>query len=114
MICDETNHKYRLVLLCVCVSAEVSSLTALVGPHMQLLGQLRYDQECPPTLTLLGFENITKNMVSNVDNVFSLCPQQVTHNVRGTWECKDSIISCHFGHLVVSQLDMANRYRMNY
>lgn len=56
-------------------------LTALVSPHMQLLGQLRYHQERPPTLTLLRFENVTKNVVSDVDDVLSFSAQQVTDDV---------------------------------
>lgn len=63
------------------MSVYVSSLTALVSPHMQLLGQLRYHQESPPALTLLGFENVTKNVVSNVDDVLSFSTQQVAHDV---------------------------------
>lgn len=63
------------------MSVYVSSLTALVSPHMQLLGQLRYHQESPPALTLLGFENVTENMVSNVYNVLPFSTQQVTHDV---------------------------------
>lgn len=58
-------------------------LTALVGPYMKLLGQLRYNQECSPALTFLGLEDITKNMIPNVNDILPLCPQQVTHNVRG-------------------------------
>lgn len=59
----------------------VLSLTALVSPHMQLLGQLRYHEESPPALTFLGFEDVTENVVSDVDNVLSFSTQQVTHNV---------------------------------
>lgn len=51
---------------------------------MQLLGQLRYDQERPPALTLLRFENVTKNVVSDVDDVLSFSTQQVTDDVRRT------------------------------
>lgn len=58
--------------------------TALVGPHMQLLGQLRNHQERPPALTLLRFENVTKNVVSDVDDVLSFSTQQVTDDVRRT------------------------------
>lgn len=48
---------------------------------MQLLRQLRNHQESPPALTLLRFENVTKDVVPNVDDVFSFSSKQVTHNV---------------------------------
>ncbi len=63
------------------MSVYVSSLTALVSPHVQLLGQLRYNQERPPALTFLGLEDVSKDMVPDVDYVLPLGPQQVTHNV---------------------------------
>lgn len=56
-------------------------LTALVSPHMKLLGQLRYDQERSPALALLGLENVSKNVVSNVDDVLSFSTQQVANDV---------------------------------
>lgn len=58
---------------------------------MQLLGQLRYHQECPPTLTLLRFENVTKNVVSNIDDVLSFSTQQVTDDVWRTWDTFQNI-----------------------
>lgn len=73
------------------MSVYASSLTALVSPDMQLLGQLRYHQESPPALTLLGFENVTENVVSDVDDVLSFRTKQVTHDVRRTWEYKYGI-----------------------
>lgn len=57
------------------------SITALVGPHVQLLGQLRDDQECPPALPLLGLEDVSEDVVANIHNVLSLGAQQVAHNV---------------------------------
>lgn len=80
------KHSAKLALphvctLCVIMSQVLSRLTALVGPHVKLLGQLRYNQECSPALTFLGFEDISKNMVPDVYYVLSLGPQQVTHNV---------------------------------
>lgn len=69
------------VCLYVCV------LTALVSPNVQLLGKLRYHQESPPALTLLGLQNVSKNVVTNVDDVLSFDAQQITHNVRRT--CKN-------------------------
>lgn len=69
------------VCLCVCV------LTALVSPNVQLLGKLRYHQESPPALPLLGFQNVSKNVVTNVNNVLSFDAQQIAHNVRRT--CKN-------------------------
>lgn len=62
-------------------SARVHRLTALIGPHVQLLGQLGYNQERPPALTLLGFEDVSKDMVPNVDDVLPFSAQEVTHNV---------------------------------
>lgn len=59
-------------------------LTALVGPNVQLLGQLRYHQESPPALTLLGFKNVSKDVVTNVDDVLSFDAQQIAHNVGRT------------------------------
>lgn len=56
-------------------------LTALVGPNVQLLGKLRYDQESSPALTLLGFKNVSKDVVTNVDDVLSFDAQQIAHNV---------------------------------
>lgn len=67
--------------MAVCVYVFVYALTALVSPHMQLLGQLGYNQERPPALTLLGLEDVSKDMVPNVDYVFPLGSQQVTHNI---------------------------------
>lgn len=63
-------------------------LTALVGPNVQLLGKLRYHQESPPALTLLGLQNVSKNVVPNVDNVLSFDAQQITNNVRRTCKSK--------------------------
>lgn len=65
------------IYVCVyCIfNGSVCNLTALVCPHMQLLGQLRYDQESPPALALLWFENVTKNVVSDVEDVFSFGTQ---------------------------------------
>ena len=65
----------------VCVFLLVCSLTALVSPYVQLLGQLRYNQECPPALTFLGLEDVSKYMVPYVHYVLPLGPQQVAHNV---------------------------------
>lgn len=69
------------ILLVLCVRVGEFFLTALVGPDMQLLGQFRYDQESPPALTLLGFEDVTENVVSNVDDVLSFSTQQVADDV---------------------------------
>lgn len=66
------------------------SLTALISPHMKLLGQLWYHQESPPALTLLGLENVTENVVSDVDDVLSFSTKQVAHDVRRT--CKDNCV----------------------
>lgn len=55
---------------------------------MKLLGQLWYDQESSPALALLGFQNVTKDVVTNVDNIFAFCTQQVTYDVRRTCGCK--------------------------
>lgn len=55
--------------MCVCV------LTTLVSPNVQLLGKLRYHQESPPALTLLGLQNVSKNVVTNVDDVLSFDAQ---------------------------------------
>lgn len=60
---------------CVCV------LTALVGPNVQLLGKLRYDQKGPPALTLLGLKDVSKDVVTDVDDVLSFDAQQIAHNV---------------------------------
>lgn len=65
----------------------VCVLTALVSPNVQLLGKLRYHQESPPALTLLGLQNVSKNVVTNIDNVLSFDAQQIAHNVRRT--CKN-------------------------
>ncbi len=62
----------------------VYTLTALVSPHVQLLGEFRYNQERPPALTLLGLEDVSKDVVPDVDDVLPLGPKQVTHNIRGT------------------------------
>lgn len=61
--------------------ARVGGLTALIGPHVQLLGQLGYHQERPPALALLGFENVSKDMVPDVDYVLPFSSEQVAHNV---------------------------------
>lgn len=75
---------FFLISLCVllaCVYPLVFALTALVGPHMQLLGQLGYHQERPPALTLLGLQDVSKDVVPDIDDVLPLGSQQVTHNV---------------------------------
>lgn len=73
----------------------VCVLTALVSPNVQLLGKLRYHQESPPALTLLGLQNVSKNVVTDVDDVLSFDAQQIAHNVRRT--CKNK-------HIRLSQL----------
>ena len=70
---------YAGVCVCVC------GLTALVGPDVQLLGQLGDDQESPPALALLRLQDVPENVVPDVDYVLPLGPQQVTHHVRGAW-----------------------------
>jgi hypothetical protein len=52
---------------------------------MQLLGQLGDDEEGPPALAFLGLEDVPEDVVSDVDYVLPLGPQQVTHDVRRTW-----------------------------
>ena len=64
-----------------CVYVLVYRLTAFVGPHVQLLCQLRYNQERPPALAFLGLEDVSKDVVANVHYVLPLGPQQVAHNV---------------------------------
>lgn len=71
----ETFNVGKCATLCMHV------LTALVGPNVQLLGKLRYHQESPPALTLLGFKNVSKDVVTNVDDVLSFDAQQIAHNV---------------------------------
>lgn len=64
-----------------CGSPRVRRLTALIGPHVQLLGQLGDDQERPPALTLLGLEDVSEDVVPDVDDVLPFSAQQVTHDV---------------------------------
>ncbi|TNN71211.1 hypothetical protein EYF80_018559 [Liparis tanakae] len=73
--------------VCIPVS-EVSEykLTALVGPHVQLLGELGDHQERPPALPLLGLEDVSEDVVPDVDDVLPFGRQQVAHDVGGTWE----------------------------
>lgn len=66
------------------VRIHVYRLTALVGPHVKLLGQLGYNQERPPALTFLRLEDVSKDMIPDVDYVLPLGSQQVTHYVGGT------------------------------
>lgn len=57
-------------------------LTAFVCPDVQLLRQLGDHQEGPPALALLGFEDVSKDMVSDVQDILPFGPQQVTDCVR--------------------------------
>lgn len=57
------------------------SLTTLVGPDVQLLGQLRNHQERSPALALLRLEDVSEDMVPDVQNVLPFGSQQVTHDV---------------------------------
>lgn len=66
-------------------------LTALVSPHMQLLSQLRNHQKCSPALTFLWLEDVSKDVVTDIQNVLPLCSQQITHYVRGTWREKQTV-----------------------
>lgn len=85
-----TQNKYVL-LTCSVKQANgwlywyMATLTAFVRPNVQLLSQFRNHQECPPSLTLLGLKNISKNVIPNVHNILSFCSKQVTHNVRRAW-----------------------------
>lgn len=63
------------------MSVHVFRLTAFVGPHVQLLGQLGYDEERPPALALLGLEDVSEDVVPDVHDVLPLGSQQVTHDV---------------------------------
>jgi len=56
-------------------------LTLLLVPHSQLLVELRYDEERLPALTLLGFEDVSKDVVADVEDVFPSDVQQVTDDV---------------------------------
>lgn len=53
-------------------------LTAFVSPDVQLLRQLGDHQEGPPALALLGFEDVPKDVVSDVQDILPFGPQQVT------------------------------------
>lgn len=57
-------------------------LTAFVCPDVQLLRQLWDHQEGPPALALLGFEYVSKDMVSDVQDILPFGTQQVTDCVR--------------------------------
>lgn len=57
-------------------------LTTFVRPDVQLLRQLGDHQEGPPALALLGFEDVSKDMVSDVQDIFPFGTQQVADCVR--------------------------------
>lgn len=61
-------------------------LTLLLLPQLHLLRELWYDQESLPALTLLGFENVSKDVVANIENVFTFDLQQITDDVRRSCE----------------------------
>lgn len=58
-------------------------LTAFVCPDVQLLRQLGDHQKGPPALAFLGFEDVSKDMVSDVQYILPFGPEQVTDCVRG-------------------------------
>lgn len=57
-------------------------LTFPLLPHLQLLGELRHDQEGLPALTLLGFEDVAEDVVPDVEDVLPFDVQQVADAVR--------------------------------
>lgn len=56
-------------------------LTFLLLPHFQLFGELRDHQEGLPALTLLRFEDVAEDVVSNVEDVLPPDVQQVADDV---------------------------------
>lgn len=82
---------WKVILISEILFAEIDStqhfhrLTALVGPNVQLLSQLRNHQERSPALTLLRLQDISKDVVTDVQDVLSFCSQQITNYVWWTW-----------------------------
>ncbi|TNN71337.1 hypothetical protein EYF80_018415 [Liparis tanakae] len=60
----------------------LSGAAAQQAAHLALLDELRYDEESLPALTLLGFEDVSKDVVPDVEDVFPSDVQQVTDDVR--------------------------------
>jgi len=78
--------------MCVLVSLAKHDIQALelrkegtlVSPDVELLNQFRNDQERTPSTDLLGLENVPKDVVTNVENIFSLSPNQLRENITRT------------------------------
>ncbi len=58
------------------------TLTGFVGPHAQLLHKLRNHQESLPALTFLWLEDIAKDVIPHIEDVFPPNIQQITDNIR--------------------------------
>ena len=54
---------------------------AFFCPHAHLLHQLRDDEEGAPATDFLGLENVTIDVVSNVQDIFTSSSQQLGYDI---------------------------------
>lgn len=60
---------------------QLSEKCALLSPHMQLTHQLRHYQECPPPTNLLALEDVTEDVVPNIQHILTLGSHQVSEHI---------------------------------
>jgi len=58
------------------------------SPHMQLVHELRHNQERSPATNLLRLENVAEDMIANVQNVFAFGSDKRRENVARTWKMR--------------------------
>lgn len=66
----------------------------LVRPDVQLLHELRHNQECSPSTDLLTLQNITENVIAHVQHVLSLGAQQRGEHVTRTARVDMTLAKC--------------------
>ena len=77
-------------------------LCLLIHPHVQLLGEFRHYEERPPSLDLLWLEDVAEYVISHVQHVLALGPDQLREDVARTW--------CHHRIIRISLFQEQNPY----
>lgn len=56
-------------------------LTFPLLPNLQLLGELRYNEEGLPALAFLWFKDVSKYVISNIEDILASDVQQISNEV---------------------------------
>lgn len=59
----------------------ILALTFPFLPHLQLFGELRYNQKGLPALALLRLQDVAKDVISHIEDVLTYDAQEIANNV---------------------------------